>query len=66
MSSVTEIESAIEKLPLPEKQAIRDWLEDLIEDQLEITGEFRGEIQNALEETRAGIYSRVRSPDQAE
>jgi len=32
MSSVKEIESALAKLTLDEKQTIRDWLDDLIED----------------------------------
>ena len=63
MSSVKEIESALAKLSLEEKQAVRDWLDDLIEDQLEVSGEFKAKIQRAKQEIADGVYSRVREPE---
>ena len=45
MSSVKEIESALAKLTLDEKQAVRDWLDDLIEDQLEVNNDFKAKVQ---------------------
>jgi hypothetical protein len=62
MSSVKEIESALAKLTLDEKQAIRDWLDDLIEDQLEVNDKFKGKVQRAKQEIADGVYSRVRKP----
>ena len=62
MSSVKEIESALAKLTLDEKQAIRDWLDDLIEDQLEVNDKFKAKVQRAKQEIADGVYSRVRKP----
>jgi len=53
MSTVKQIESALERLPLEELQAVRDWLDDFIEDQLEVSDEFKAKIQ----------YSRVRKTE---
>jgi hypothetical protein len=62
MSSVKEIESALAKLTLDEKQAIRDWLDDVIEDQLEVNDKFKAKIQRAKQEIADSVYSRVRKP----
>ena len=62
MSSVKGIESALAKLTLDEKQAVRDWLDDLIEHQLEVNSEFKAKVQRAKQEIAAGVYSRVRKP----
>lgn len=62
MSSVKEIESALSNLSLEEKQAVRDWLDDLIEDQLEISDEFKAKIDRAKQEIAAGVHSRIRQP----
>lgn len=62
MSSVQEIEAALEKLTLDEKQAVRDWLEDLIEDQLEVSEEFKAKVQRAQQEIADGVHSRIRKP----
>ena len=62
MSTVQEIESAITKLPLEKKEALRDWLEETIEEQLEISDEFKAKIQRARQEIAAGVYSRTRQP----
>ena len=66
VSSVKEIESALEKLTLDEKQAVRDWLDNLIEDQLEVSDEFKAKIERAQREIAAGIYSRTREPQPGE
>jgi hypothetical protein len=63
MSSVKEIESALGKLSLAEKQEVRDWLDDLIEDQMEVSDEYREKIQRAKREIADGVYSRTRKPD---
>jgi hypothetical protein len=63
MSTVKEIEAAITKLPLPEMESIRDWLDELIEDQLVVSDEFKAKIQRAKQEIETGVYSRVRQPE---
>ena len=63
MSSVKEIESALMKLTLDEKQAIRDWLDDLIEAQLEVSDDFKAKVQRAKEEIAEGVHSRVRKSE---
>jgi hypothetical protein len=63
MSTVQEIETAITKLPLEEKEVLRDWLDEVIEAQLEVSDEFRAKIQRAKQEIAAGIHSRVRQPE---
>ena len=63
MSTVQEIESAITKLPLGEKEALRDWLDEAIEVQLEVSEEFRTKIQRARREIAAGVFSKVRQPE---
>ena len=63
MSTVQEIESAITKLPLEKKEAIRDWLDEAIERQLEVSDEFKAKVQRAKQEVADGVYSRVRQPD---
>jgi hypothetical protein len=63
MSTVQEIETAITKLPLAEKEVLRDWLDESIEEQLEVSDEFKAKIQRAKQEIAAGIHSRVRQPE---
>ena len=63
MSTVQEIETAITKLPLEEKEVLRDWLDESIEEQLEVSDEFRAKIQRARQEIAAGVHSRVRQPE---
>lgn len=62
MSTTKEIESAITRLPLEEKESIRDWLDEIIEDQLEVSDEFKAKIQRAKQEIQSGIHSRTRQP----
>ena len=63
MSTVQEIQSAITTLPLEEKEAIRDWLDEAIEQQLEVSDEFKARIQRARQEIAAGVHSRVPQPE---
>ena len=63
LSTVQEIESAITKLPLEKKEALRDWLDETIEEQLEVSDEFKAKIRRARQEIAAGVYSRTRQPE---
>jgi hypothetical protein len=60
MSTVKQIESALERLPLEDLQTVHDWLEDFIEEQLEVSDEFKAKIQRANQEIADGMYSHVR------
>ena len=66
MSTVKQIESALEQLPVEELQEVRDWLDDFIEDQLELSDEFKAKILRASQEIADGVYSRVVRPDAAQ
>jgi hypothetical protein len=66
MITVKQIESALERLPLEELQAVRDSLEDFIQDQLEVSDEFKAKIQRAKQEIADGVYSRVRKTETGE
>jgi hypothetical protein len=63
MSTVKQIESALEQLPLEDLQAVHDWLEDFIEEQLEVSNEFKAQVQRANQEIADGVYSRVRKTE---
>lgn len=63
MSTIKEIESALAKLPLEEKEAIRDWLDEIIEDQMEVSDAFKAKIERARHEIDSGVHSRVRKPE---
>jgi hypothetical protein len=47
MSTVSEIESAILKLPPAEMKQVADWLENFLEDQLELRPEFAERLDRA-------------------
>ena len=66
MSTVKEIESALEQLPVEDLQEVRDGLEDFIEDQLELSDEFKAKVLRARQEIADGVYSRVVKPDAAQ
>jgi len=61
MSTVQEIESAIVRLSPAEREAVRDWLDELVEEQLEVSDAFKAKIARAREEVARGEVSRVRS-----
>jgi hypothetical protein len=53
MSTVKEIESALEQLPVEDLQEVRDWLDDFIEGQLELSDEFKAKVLRARQEIHA-------------
>jgi hypothetical protein len=54
MSSVQEIESAIQKLPRTEAEQVRRWLESYLEDQMEFTEEFKAQLAESERSMRDG------------
>ncbi len=60
MSTVQEIESAIQALPRQEIEVLQDWIANFLEDELEFTDEFKAKIQRAEQEMSAG-KGRVRN-----
>ena len=54
MSTLAEIEQAIEKLPREEAHQLWDWFLDYFEDELEVTGEFKAEIEEGRREIAEG------------
>lgn len=45
MSTVQEIETAIERLPRDQIREIQSWLDEMLEDELEFTDEFKASIE---------------------
>ena len=58
MSTVHEIETAIERLPRDQIREIRDWLEDMFEDELEFTDEFKASIERGKQDIAEGRVRR--------
>ena len=54
MSTLQEIERAIETLPLTDVVALRDWIENYLEDDLEMTEEFVAKIERSEREMEQG------------
>jgi hypothetical protein len=44
----------VEQLPISEKKALLQWLEDLLEDELEFTDEFKAKIERAKRDISEG------------
>jgi len=61
VSTLQEIETAIQTLPRDDVQALCEWLENYLEDQMEMTPEFRAKISRAEREMEQG-KGRVRNP----
>ena len=59
MSSVQEIESAIECQPTAQMREIQIWLDEMLEDELELTDEFKASIERGQQDILAG---RIRRP----
>lgn len=59
MSTVKEIESAIQKLSPNEVKELLEWIQDHLEDKLEMTDEFRASIERGKQDIAAG-RTRVR------
>ena len=60
MSTIQEIERAIEALPRAEVQALRDWIENYLEYELQMTDEFTAKIERSEQEMADG-KGRVRN-----
>ena len=58
MSSVQEIESAIECLPRAQMREIQVWLDEMLEDELELTDEFKASIERGEQDILAGRVRR--------
>jgi hypothetical protein len=54
MSTVKEIESAIQKLSPAELQELLDWIHNHLEDELEMTDEFKASIERGKQDIAAG------------
>lgn len=54
MSTIQEIERAIESLPRDDVKTLRDWIESYLEDELEFTDEFAAKIERAERDMNAG------------
>jgi hypothetical protein len=62
MSTIQEIESAIQRLSKAEMHEIHDWLENMLEDQLELKDEFKARIETSESEMKKGKQPRLRQP----
>ena len=62
MSTIQEIERAIESLPPQDVKALRDWIENYLEDELEFTDEFADKIDRAERELADGKGQPHRRP----
>jgi len=62
-NDLEEIEQAIQILPRPEVERLREWIENYIEDQSEVSDEFAARIERGKEDIAKG-NSRVREPDE--
>ncbi len=60
MSTVQEIESAIVRLSPADREAVRDWLNELAESGAEVTESFKARIARAREELARGEPTRIR------
>jgi cell division septum initiation protein DivIVA len=54
MSTVKEIESAIQKLAPSQVKELLDWIEDYLEDELEMTEDFKASIERGKQDIAAG------------
>ena len=54
MSTVTEIEDAIKKLPSEDAHRLWDWFLDYFEDEMEVSEDFKKEIEEGRREIAEG------------
>lgn len=62
MSTVQEIESAIQLLSGEEMRQIQEWLENMLEDKLPLKDTFKAQIECSEAEMQAGKRPRIRQP----
>ena len=61
MSTLSEIETAISRLPVADAETLQEWLEQWLEDQRQImTPEFLASIENGKTDLADGQYRTVR------
>ena len=60
MSTLSEIESAISRLPVADAQILQEWLEQWLEDQRQMTPEFVASIESGKAGLAAGRHRIVR------
>jgi len=61
MSTVQEIEAAVQKLPVDQAFELQDWLSDYLEDDAELNPEFVASIERGQADVREGRV-RTRQP----
>jgi hypothetical protein len=61
MSTVQEIEVAVQKLPVEQALELQDWLSDYLEDDAELNPEFVASIERGQADVREGRV-RTRHP----
>ena len=54
MSTVHEIEAAVQKLPVEQVRELQDWLADYLEDDAELNPEFVASIERGQADLREG------------
>ncbi|MBM3880856.1 MAG: hypothetical protein FJ387_14255 [Verrucomicrobia bacterium] len=59
MSTIQEIEAAVQKLPVEQARELQDWLADYLEDDAPLNPEFVSSIERGQADLREG---RVRTP----
>jgi endonuclease III-like uncharacterized protein len=65
VSTLQQIEKAIEVLPRKQVEELRDWIENLLEDQMELTDEFAAKIDQSEREMAEGKGRIHRDPMQS-
>lgn len=61
MSTVQEIETAIQKLPRQDLDVLRDWFDEYVEEHLEVTDAFKAKVDEGLRDIAEG-RTRTRQP----
>jgi hypothetical protein len=61
MPTLEKIEDQVKQLSRAEKEALRDWIENILEDELEMTAEFKEKIERGEQDLREGRV-RVHKP----
>lgn len=57
MSTVQEIESAVQTLPAAELKAFQEWFEDYLEDQMELSDAVKTKLEESHRDLAEGRYT---------
>jgi len=57
VSTVQEIEAAIQTLPLNEVKTLQEWFEDFVEDRLELSDEVKAKLEQSHRDLAEGRYT---------